>query len=368
MEQKRLEPAVLKVLIDYFQKLICTGFGLARGFVGLPSILSYRDVKRILIHFQNFFLKLLKDGHRPIDPIWKAVIFSMTLCFIYRFSTCIRIPWKKSEDGNGVFDVPGVSHDTVVTRCREFQLKFTPHETFATVDLRSAIAQQLQNIPSPYSFPKSLDWCKETLEYARTRSDKYLTHAGSLLRLPSVCIHLLALSSCFRISRRPEFQTESLMTCLLIGMPGTSKTRTIELFIQWKLSRTAKRDAAPLFLSTFLSTRSADTDGLNAHFLDCAEYLWEENKRGTANAICVIDELGLANLNPSQLLKLLHYYFDKGVPTSQDPGAGQFVRVLPFAASNYTPDYANMNRGLLICTDTPTDDELRDAASKGTGP
>jgi hypothetical protein len=45
---------LMKSLVANVNELICEGFRFARGFVDLPSILSYGDVKRILIHFRTF--------------------------------------------------------------------------------------------------------------------------------------------------------------------------------------------------------------------------------------------------------------------------------------------------------------------------
>jgi hypothetical protein len=118
-----------------------------------------------------------------------------------------------------------------------------------------------------------------------------------------------------------------------------------------------------VFGSTFVSTRGADADGLKSHFFDCAIFCYNVEH---PLAICVIDELGLANLNQRLPLQLLHYYFDKGVPNTERWGQKiEYIWVLPFAASTSFPDYATINRGIVICIDTPTDEELPRAGESG---
>jgi hypothetical protein len=168
----------------------------------------------------------------------------------------------------------------------------------------------IQDTPIPACFAPADEenWAKYVLDYATTHYRKYLAGSG-LPELPSMMIHLFALASCYSVACNPAFKDESLMTCILIGMPGTSKTKAIELFLARKQQRKSDRqDSLPIlkeigfevFSSTFLSARGADTEGLKSHFYDCATFMvgdpssagefgLPEGCRFFRLAVCVID-------------------------------------------------------------------------------
>jgi hypothetical protein len=249
-----LRPCTVEWLSVCLHSLICEGFRFSRSFIKLRSVLSYRDVKRVLFHFYAFYHKL-RSATNAVQRLGDAIVLSISLCMIYRFSKCTRIPVR-----NGRIDCSDVTLSELRALCRSANVEMSQNRhipkdaQFITLNIRDALVNRLRNAitraaegtPVP-TFPE--DWCQRTLEYAWWKCSKYVGLHLRLFRLPSIFIHLFALSACYSVSKMKEFQTESLMTCLLIGMPGTSKTRAIELFLEHKQKR---KDT--VFASTFLST------------------------------------------------------------------------------------------------------------------
>lgn len=345
-----------EVTIKIISDLICESFICIRGLMLLRSILSYRDVKRFMMHFLNFFRKHIKKEKNNLDnqekaseyirktAIPKSLIYSLMLSIVFRFSSHTRIDNKEEEE--------------LKNRCENlnFDLIIKKEGEFLILDIFTSLINKLNQINwEVIEKPINQKWIDIIInDFSDKIFTKYANISG-IFKLKSLVIHLFAISSCYSVSK--HFPNESIMPCLIIGMPGTSKTLAIQLFTNHKNQKNN------FFSTTYLSTRASEADGLNAHYRDCAMFMIENDDDDKSLAICVIDELGLANLNETRPLKLLHYYFDKGISMKfnevrNEQNESKLIRVMSIAASNYALDFANMNRGILICTDLPSDEDI----------
>jgi hypothetical protein len=170
---------------------------------------------------------------------------------IYPFSTCTRIPLNRK---NKEFDLAAVQRKAFLEHCHSFNFEPAPQETLATLDNRSALVKKLQAVsPPPSTFRPDLDSCEKTVKYVCSQSLEYSPRAQTSCNFLLLLIHLVSLSACYSAARRKEFETDSLMTYLLIGMTGTSKTRAIELFFEHKPAASqANARAKPFFCLIFL--------------------------------------------------------------------------------------------------------------------
>ena len=365
-------------LCNFLKDVFVTTFQFVRGFFGLKSVLSYRDVKRTLIHFRNFYRKNItfhrkkkreenitdemEGSHDELSVeknIRDSVIVAVTLCLLCRFSTNTVIPEIFTPD----------EVERTQERCGEYGVEIQPdkQEHGYRINIRHTLEKRLRAVHWPeflqtdgFVGPEQ-SWCDLFGQYAHFMCNKYIKETD-MLQVPALMEHLFALKMCYSVERQCEFQTESIMPCLLIGPPGISKTKSLEIFLEYKHKRSAEKDKC-FYSATYLASRVADTDSLNSTYQDCAFYKFQpsldQNPSTSLKArdivvICVIDELGLANVNPSRPLKLLHYYFDKGVPCS----VNKYVRVMTFSTTNYEPDKSNQNRVISIAMEAPSPEEI----------
>ncbi|OHT13154.1 hypothetical protein TRFO_16819 [Tritrichomonas foetus] len=336
---------IINSIVTTILRLLVTSFSYIRSMMNLRSILSYRDVKRFMKHFHNFYLKLKRMNKYPSHEriISDSIILSIMLTIVYRFSSCTRI--TKEESSN-----PEISKEKIEDITKKFNIIYTEYDSYYVLDIRHSLLQTLVKVEWEQKLEqtKSNDWHKLVIRYSWCRYYKYIENKD-IFKFDSIMIHLFAIASCYSVSKHDE--SNSHMPCLIIGMPGTSKTLAIQSFIRYKNSK----GNGNIFSTTYLSTRASESEGLNAHYQDCAEFKIVNQGSFT---ICIIDELGLANFNPTRPLKLLHYYFDKGVNMKNQDDMDNLIPVFSIAASNYSLDFANMNRGILICTDLPDDNDI----------
>lgn len=379
-----LDPQKKRDVCELIWKLLIETMRFGRGFTGMKSVLSYRDVKRTLIHFRNIYRKLCKYHHlNPEDKtdtkqtlervISDSIVLSVYLCLLCRFSTDTVIP---GFEANGQLEVnlKNVSSEQIRKRCQDYHVRLI--EDKISKCFRVKTRDELERVLHQVEWPEWLrmksgfnpadpnsKWNERFELYSYWKCQKYVMSDKSLFQFPALMEHLFVLHLCYSIERQPEFQTDSIMACLLLGPPGISKTKSIELFLDFKHRKAKeKKDkhghpTKVFFSSTYLATRVADTESLNASYQDCAleRYTCQHTlDPRQVVAVCLIDELGLASVNPSRPLKLLHYYFDKGVPCATNSS----IRVLSFCTSNYNPDMSNQGRLIIACMKSPTPKEI----------
>ena len=362
-------------------KLLSIAFIEIRELMQLKSILSYRDVKRCMQFFIHFLRKLAnvyigKDGQTITEDILikkiipQSIVLSMMISIVFRFSGKSKV-----DTSDGYLSTSVQSEEEILSRFHKFglQIKFSNDRSYYSLDIRSTLLKKLtaegvwlKPLKDPISnkrlpcIKQPGDWIAILRNYSWLKCAKYvydfenkdLNDNSSLFKLNTLLTHLFAISSCYSCSKNDK---GSVIPCLIIGMPGTSKTLAIQKFIDYKSMKGNKKDN--FFSSTYLSTRISEAEGLNSHYRDCASFMLTHKDSA---AVCVIDELGLANLNETRPLKLLHYYFDKGIMMNSEKES-TLVPVMSIASSNYALDFANMNRGILICTDLPTDEDISKA-------
>jgi hypothetical protein len=98
-----------------------------------------------------------------------------------------------------------------------------------------------------------------------------------------------------------------------------------------------------------MCSRGSSSESLKSQYSD-AEYVLLQCPK--YHPLVVLEELGLANVNPKKPLKFLHFVLDKQNNTDVKR------RITTVGVSNYATDYANMNRALLTFTDLPSDEAL----------
>ncbi|KAK8872073.1 hypothetical protein M9Y10_007831 [Tritrichomonas musculus] len=161
----------------------------------------------------------------------------------------------------------------------------------------------------------------------------------NIWKFRSTFIHLFIMDICIQCK----------LPCFVIGMPGTSKSYAVELLKDHYKDK--------MYLSTYMSSRTSSPDGIKSQYYDAIYKEIENEKNGKSNNLYVvfIDEMGNANINPSRPLKFLHGILDHGLILNETG----YSKIVPtIGVSNYTMDFANMNRGVLVYTDLPDIGEI----------
>ncbi|KAK8895651.1 hypothetical protein M9Y10_024121 [Tritrichomonas musculus] len=164
----------------------------------------------------------------------------------------------------------------------------------------------------------------------------------SIWKFKSTFIHIFIMDICIRCK----------LPCFVIGMPGTSKSYAVELLKDHYKDK--------MYLSTYMSSRTSSPDGIKSQYYDAIyKEIENEEKDKSSNKdnlyVVFIDEMGNANINPSRPLKFLHGILDHGLILNETG----YSKIIPtIGVSNYTMDFANMNRGVLVYTDLPDINEI----------
>ncbi|KAK8863691.1 hypothetical protein M9Y10_011381 [Tritrichomonas musculus] len=359
-------------VVEIMSSLIYKIFVSVRTFMGLRAVFSYRDVHRCITIFTyvfDFICKLIQK--ESSDNIFKeeyrkkitsiSIVVSIYISLISRFS---REKITLNKEIEKQFDV-----------VKEFQKS----DTFSMYEL---ILKHIQNSKDLFENCKLIyfnNWEQVTILFAYAKCMKYINFVkeNDIYPLPSLMLHLLILSLTISASFHDIKENEngaestgssSFFTCLIIGMPGTSKSKAVEIYKSYHMNKKNKKH--DYFITTYLCSRTSDSNSLLSQFLNGARFLNDNNvvigqtQVASKKAIVILEEVGLANYNPSRPLKILHPLCDKGVEITKD-GSTKYCKIIPVQLSNYAIDFANMNRGFLVCAGLPTDDELSTSISFG---
>ena len=325
------------------------------------AVLSYRNVDHFLACFEAVVHKLNKIK-KPEDPIFyllsgsefkiendsynlfilfTALVVSLFLNFVLSLSNSVFLDQKILNEPNLQAKIEEY-HAQYKAKDQVFRIKLQDATILTLISIDWGVFEPFKKqIIGEYN-KESTDFNNKVIQsfhdividYTYNTCYKYFKDP-SYFKLPSLIYHILALSLSFSYTKRhPD---ESMIAVLFIGMPGTSKSLAIDLFSQSK---------PKLFVSTYLTSASSETECLDAIYRDLATYQEDNTILCT---MAFLDELGFGNFNPHRPTKALHYYFDIGVPIEED----KFIHVFSVGASNYSLDYANQNRTLLISTNTP---------------
>jgi hypothetical protein len=165
----------------------------------------------------------------------------------------------------------------------------------------------------------------------------------------------------------------AVMSALFIGAPGMSKSLSVNLYTNYYIEKAEKQEngvheasepesGEKIYMLQHLCSRASEADCLQEHFIDVAENLvlldayYEDHpgmKKGHHTSI-LLDEIGLANLNQTNPLKIIHGVQDKGVEIGHD----HYRRLLILETSCYAANLATQNRGMLHCSGFPTKAEF----------
>lgn len=332
-----------KIIKNIIMKLLCTTFLEIRELMSIQSILTFRDVKRTMQFFILFFTKLIKvylinhlSANIPKDILVneilpQSIVLSIMISIVYRFSDETRI---ETIDGN--ISNSKEEEKIILSRCAKFglNLTFSKNKTYFAANIRTALLQKLMKINWEFPFKSPKDWETIVESYAWIKCMKYVycneIDKTYIFKNKTLMRNLFSISSCYSACKNDK---DSVIPLLIIGESGTSKTLAIQLFTEYKQKKNKENNK---FISTtYLSTRFSESEGINAMFM-----LDNENSQ----AICVIDELGLLNLNETQPLNFLHYYFDKGIKMETALATEyKYVPVMSIATSKYSVDYSIIN-------------------------
>lgn len=253
------------------------------------------------------------------------------ISIVYRFSDETRI---ETIDGN--ISNSKEEEKIILSRCAKFGLNLTfwKNKTYFAANIRTALLQKLMKINWEFPFKSPKDWETIVESYAWIKCMKYVycneIDKTYIFKNKTLMRNLFSISSCYSACKNDK---DSVILLLIIGESGTSKTLAIQLFTEYKQKKNKENNK---FISTtYLSTRFSESEGINAMFM-------LDNKN--SQAICVIDELGLLNLNETQPLNFLHYYFDKGIKMETALATEyKYVPVMSIATSKYSVDYSIIN-------------------------
>lgn len=354
--------SIMKILCSF----ICDLFQFLRKFMNIREILSYRDVDRcgkVFIYVYDRLQAVNDRGNAPISSY--AISIALYISLFLRFSETIVMK-NDDNDKRDSIDL-NEAYEQIIKRLNAMSIKsseFIKIEKDQNNQI-SRIIIPIHQLMKTYitskekwdslgtALPFIPDWHLCTLQFAYLTCFEYvLKNPNPVAPLPSLMLHLLILTLTVDITYQEK--NSQLYSCLIIGPPGTSKSKAYQIYKEYYNSPNSSFD---YFITTYLCSRSSDEKGLESQFLNAAGYLLSNSSsEKPKRAIVVLEEVGLANYNPNNPLKLLHYLCDKGIYVSSSNHP-----VIPIQISNYALDFANMNRNFLVCASLPSNEDFASA-------
>ncbi|CAB4029318.1 Hypothetical predicted protein, partial [Paramuricea clavata] len=162
--------------------------------------------------------------------------------------------------------------------------------------------------------------------------------------------------------------TELRIPLFVVGKPGSSKSLAKDVIStnmkagnsQSELFKNLKQIHMQSYQCSPLST----PEGIVSTFSQCAKLQKDKDLKKFVSVV-VLDEIGLAEDSPLMPLKTLHPLLEDGTATTEESGkTSDHHRVGFIGLSNWALDPAKMNRGIMLSRGVPSENELRDSASK----
>ena len=151
----------------------------------------------------------------------------------------------------------------------------------------------------------------------------------------------------------------------LVGKPGSSKSLAKSIVTDVLQGQNSYSDLFKAFkevhMVSFQCSPLATAGGILSSFRQCQKYQ-EKRDLEKFTAVCVLDEVGLAEDSPKMPLKALHPLLEDGCIGDEDRSPWKKVSFV--GISNWALDPAKMNRGLLLARGVPS---LQDLITTGKG-
>ena len=151
----------------------------------------------------------------------------------------------------------------------------------------------------------------------------------------------------------------------LVGKPGSSKSLAKSIVTDALQGQNSYSELFKSFkevhMVSFQCSPLATAGGILSSFRQCQKYQ-EKRDLEKFTAVCVLDEVGLAEDSPKMPLKALHPLLEDGCIGDEDRDPWKKVSFV--GISNWALDPAKMNRGLLLARGVPN---LQDLITTGKG-
>ena len=145
----------------------------------------------------------------------------------------------------------------------------------------------------------------------------------------------------------------------LVGKPGSSKSLAKTIVTDVMQGPNSYSDLykglKEIHVVSFQCSPLATPAGILSTFKQCQKYQ-EKRDLKSFSAVCILDEVGLAEDSPKMPLKALHPLLEDGCIGDERKQA--WMKVSFIGISNWALDPAKMNRGILLSRGVPTQNDL----------
>jgi hypothetical protein len=279
--------------------MICRAQEFVRLYEGDPSVVSLRDVKRVLVLFRWFFKELPEQTTSQVIPLARAI--TLALAHVY----CYRIPSSTvREDLWDNVSAEIRDHFAKYGLVKEFQ----PLSVDKTLQVVVAHAQKV--------FVDNLE-IEDGISMNEALSEN--------LFVSIVCI----------LNKIPIF---------IVGKPGTSKTLAIQVIASNlrgdKSVRPFWHDKPSVHIFQYQCSPLSTSNSIKFQFESAKAF---QEHSSNVLTVLLLDEVGLAENSPDMPLKVLHYMLVN-------------PPIAIVGLSNWTLDSSKMNRA--VCLQRPEPSEI----------
>jgi hypothetical protein len=283
--------------------VIALMIGKAQDFVrfyeGDPSVVSLRDVKRVLVLLRWFYKELPEQTSSQIAPLPRAVVLALAHVYCYRISSSVM----REE-----------FWDSIASEIRNYFGK-------------NAVVKEFQ----PLSVDKA---AQVVVSHTQKMFVDNLEIEDGISMNEALSENLFVAIVCI-LNKIPIF---------IVGKPGTSKTLAIQVIASNlrgdKSSKAFWHDKPSIHIFQYQCSPLSTSNSIKAQFESAKAF---QEHSSNVLTVLLLDEVGLAENSPDMPLKVLHYMLVN-------------PPIAIVGLSNWTLDSSKMNRA--ICLQRPEPSEL----------
>jgi hypothetical protein len=290
-----------KGVISVISLMISKAQDFIRFFEGDPSVVSLRDVKRVLVLFQWFYDELPEETSSQVTPVARAITLALAHVYCYRISSNVVREefWDNiAADIRVYFEANGM--------VKEFQLLSVEKTPQVVVSHAQKIFVDNLEIEDGISMNEAL---------------------SENLFVSIVCI----------LNKIPIF---------IVGKPGTSKTLAIQVIASnLRGDKSVKpfwHDKPSVHIFQYQCSPLSTSNSIKFQFESARAF---QEHSSNVLTVLLLDEVGLAENSPDMPLKVLHYMLVN-------------PPIAIVGLSNWALDSSKMNRAICLQRPEPSETDI----------
>jgi hypothetical protein len=272
-----------------------------RSVEGDPSVVSLRDVKRVLVLFQWFYDQLPEETSSQVTPLARAITLAVAHVYCYRISSS---------------DLREEFWNSISAEIRDYFAKHSVVKEFQLLSVEKT--PQVVVSHAQKMFVDNLE-IEDGISMNEALSEN--------LFVAIVCI----------LNKIPIF---------IVGKPGTSKTLAIQVIASNlrgdKSSKAFWHDKPSIHIFQYQCSPLSTSNSIKAQFESAKAF---QEHSSNVLTVLLLDEVGLAENSPDMPLKVLHYMLVN-------------PPIAIVGLSNWTLDSSKMNRAICLQRPEPSENDI----------